>query len=225
MKKKNTLLVIGIALAITFSQQINAQEQSSYTGDKLSKHELKKLKKQEQKANDIADFKKAKDALLSGNWVLEANRIYFQKGTPIHTDDQTNFISLENNTAYLKFSYNLYPSFRETIHNNNYDIKAINSLVRVMGVGTTMKGIPTKVKLKEDKKGNIIYQTNIIGTIMKPNQTYTHTTINLVLTLNHESKTAEITFNSVFRFDNQLRIQGDLVPSNESIAYDGRMSF
>ena len=206
--KTKIKFILSCALFISISMpSIYAQQTEKNLGKNLSKHEIKELKKQQRDANNQADFEKAKAALEHGNWVLEADRIYPEFGSPMRVSERDNFVSLENNTSLIKLSKNLFYG--------SYHVKYLDSYIKSLGSGITLKGNPTKIQMNEDKFGNVIYQMNLIGTAM---------TANLTLTLDHKSNRAEIIVSSIGT-DARFRLMGELVPVYESTAYKGGTNF
>lgn len=205
MKTKVTYNLICVLFVLSLMPQVQAQntEKKDIRNKDQGKETIDISRKQQREALNMADFEKAKAALESGNWILEADRIYPENGSPIRVSEQDNFVSLENNTSLVKLSHNMFYG--------EYHKKYLGSYIKTLGSGITLKGTPTKIQMKEDKFRNVIYQMNLIGTAM---------TANLILTLYNESMRAEVAITSIGT-DAKFKLVGNLIPIDESSAYKG----
>ena len=196
MKTKILILVIGVMLGLEPVTTAVAQDSPNKNGQELSRKEKKELRKKQQEAIDQADFEKAKDALENGNWVLEANRLYTKWGRTINVSDQTNFVSLENNTVYMQLAF--------------------NNLIGPNGLGgITLKGRPTNIKISEDKHGNITYKMSVNGNAL---------TADITVRLTNGNRYADAEVNAMTT-SSRLQFAGQLVPLEESTTYRSGLDF
>lgn len=191
MKTKLLIMLMGVLLGLGTITQVYAQN-----SDTMTRQEKRAMKKKQRTAADMAQFEQAKQALENGDWVLEANRLYTKWGRLINVSDQTNFVSLENNTAYMQLAFNGYTG--------------PNGLG-----GITLKGKPTQIKMTEDKNGNITYQMSVIGNALTAD-------ITVRLSKGNNFADAEV---SAATTSARLRFAGQLVPLDQSTTYRSGMDF
>lgn len=84
-------------------------------------------------------------ALTQNNFVLEAERITFRRGRPAYVNPSTNFISLQDNKAIIQIAFT----------SKNGGPNGIG--------GITLDGNASNIKMKTDKKGDILYNMSVIG--------------------------------------------------------------
>ncbi|PSK81224.1 DUF4251 domain-containing protein [Prolixibacter denitrificans] len=195
MKTKILTMVMGVLLGVGTITQAYAQN-SGNGQDTMTRQEKRAMKKKQREAANMAQFEQAKQALENGDWVLEANRLYTKWGRLINVSDQTNFVSLENNTAYMQLAFNGYTG--------------PNGLG-----GITLKGKPTQIKMTEDKNGNITYQMSVIGNALTAD-------ITVRLSKGNNFADAEV---SAATTSARLRFAGQLVPLDQSTTYRSGMDF
>ncbi|GET21691.1 hypothetical protein JCM18694_19370 [Prolixibacter denitrificans] len=188
-------MVMGVLLGVGTITQAYAQN-SGNGQDTMTRQEKRAMKKKQREAANMAQFEQAKQALENGDWVLEANRLYTKWGRLINVSDQTNFVSLENNTAYMQLAFNGYTG--------------PNGLG-----GITLKGKPTQIKMTEDKNGNITYQMSVIGNALTAD-------ITVRLSKGNNFADAEV---SAATTSARLRFAGQLVPLDQSTTYRSGMDF
>lgn len=191
MKTKLVIMLMGVLLGLGTITQVDAQNSGTMT-----RQEKKAMRKKQRDAANLAQFEQAKQALENGDWVLEANRLYTKWGRLINVSDQTNFVSLENNTAYMQLAFNGYTG--------------PNGLG-----GITLKGKPTQIKMTEDKDGNITYQMSVIGNAL---------TADITVRLNKGNNFADAEVNAATT-SSRLRFAGQLVPLDQSTTYRSGMDF
>jgi hypothetical protein len=191
MKTKLVIMLMGVLLGLGTVTQVSAQN-----SDTLTRQEKKAMRKKQRNAANMAQFEQAKQALENGDWVLEANRLYTKWGRVINVSDQTNFVSLENNTAYMQLAFNGYAG--------------PNGLG-----GITLKGKPTQIKMTEDKNGNITYQMSVIGNAL---------TADITVRLGKGNNFADAEVNAMTT-SARLRFAGQLVPLDQSTTYRSGMDF
>ncbi|GET24305.1 DUF4251 domain-containing protein [Prolixibacter sp. NT017] len=192
MKTKLLIMLMGVLLGLGTITQVYAQNSDPM----MTRQEKRAMKKKQRTAADMAQFEQAKQALENGDWVLEANRLYTKWGRLINVSDQTNFVSLENNTAYMQLAFNGYTG--------------PNGLG-----GITLKGKPTQIKMTEDKNGNITYQMSVIGNALTAD-------ITVRLSKGNNFADAEV---SAATTSARLRFAGQLVPLDQSTTYRSGMDF
>ncbi|WP_025864567.1 DUF4251 domain-containing protein [Prolixibacter bellariivorans] len=192
MKTKLVIMVMGVLLGLGTVTQVHAQNSDPM----MTRQEKRAMRKKQRTAADMAQFEQAKQALENGDWVLEANRLYTKWGRLINVSDQTNFVSLENNTAYMQLAFNGYTG--------------PNGLG-----GITLKGKPTQIKMTEDKNGNITYQMSVIGNAL---------TADITVRLNKGNNFADAEVNAATT-SARLRFAGQLVPLDQSTTYRSGMDF
>jgi len=195
MKTKIVIMVMGVLLGLGTVTQANAQN-SGNGRDNMTRQEKRAMKKKQREAVNMAQFEQAKQALENGDWVLEANRLYTKWGRLINVSNQTNFVSLENNTAYMQLAFNGHTG--------------PNGLG-----GITLKGKPTQIKMTEDKNGNITYQMSVIGNALTAD-------ITVRLSKGNNYADAEV---SAATTSARLRFAGQLVPLDQSTTYRSGMDF
>lgn len=195
MKTKLVAMVMGLLLGVGTVTQTYAQNSGNgqYT---MTRQEKRAVKKKQRETANMALFEQAKQALENGDWVLEANRLYTKWGRLINVSDQTNFVSLENNTAYMQLAFNGYTG--------------PNGLG-----GITLKGKPTQIKMTEDKNGNITYQMSVIGNAL---------TADITVRLSKGNNFADAEVNAATT-SARLRFAGQLVPLDQSTTYRSGMDF
>jgi len=195
MKTKIVIMVMGVLLGLGTVTQANAQN-SGNGRDNMTRQEKRAMKKKQREAVNMAQFEQAKQALENGDWVLEANRLYTKWGRLINVSNQTNFVSLENNTAYMQLAFNGHTG--------------PNGLG-----GITLKGKPTQIKMTEDKNGNITYQMSVIGNALTAD-------ITVRLSKGNNYADAEV---SAATTSARLRFAGQLVPLDQSTTYRSGIDF
>lgn len=196
MKTKILIMLISVLLGFGTVTQAFAQESLINTGKELTKQEKKELRKKQREAINQANFQRAVAALEDGNWVLEANRLYTKWGRTINVSDQTNFVSLEDSTAYMQLAFNNY------IGPNGLG-------------GITLKGRPTSIKMSTDKHGNITYHMSVIGNALNAD---------ITVRLNNGNQYADADVEAMTT-SGRLRFAGSLVPLDESTTYRSGMDF
>jgi hypothetical protein len=154
----------------------------------LIKKGVKLSKKLAQDSIEMQSFDKAKKALINKQWILEATQVYGKRGIVMQVNDNTNFIMLEKDKAYLQLAFNGFRSGPNGIG------------------GITLKGYPTKISLKTDKHGNITYTITVFG-----NGLNADITIWLAYGGNHAEAMVDATFSN-----GQITFSGQLVSLSDS---------
>ncbi len=168
---------------------------------KIQKENIKKemalAKKQARDSVRMAAFDKAKKALSNKDWILEATQVYSKWGRVFQVNDNTNFIMLEKDKAYLQLAFNGFSSGPNGIG------------------GITLKGYPTKTSIKTDKQGNITYTMNVFGNGLNAD---------ITIWLGYGDDHAEAMVNATFS-SGQVSFSGRLVPLADSNYYRSGMDF
>ncbi len=144
----------------------------------------------------VQDSVRAAEALAALerlDFVLEANRLAFKRGSMAFVTSNTNFISLSDDKAVIQIA----PFWRGGPN----------------GVGgITLEGRASNIRLKTDKKGNITLTFNVLGTALSA-------TIDVHVPLN--SYTGSVTVTPNFH-SNWVTLYGTLVPASESCVFKGK---
>jgi len=143
---------------------------------------------------DKALYAQAAQAIKNGDFVLESDQLQFKRGNIANVMNNTNFISMRNNTVTV-----------QTAFNNGF--QGANNLG-----GVTLEGSPRNIKVSTDKKGNLNYQMDVMGAILSAR---------VELTLYAESNRAVATVFPNFS-SNQLTLRGNIFPTEESNVFKGR---
>lgn len=196
MKTKAIIMMIGIMLGLGVMTQSYAQDTHTNVEKHLSRKARRELRKKERMAADQFMFQNAKSALKDGNWVLEANRLITKWGNTIPVDSNTNFVELENGTAYMQLAF--------AGHNGPNGLG-----------GITLKGKPTQIKMSTDKNGDVYYQMSVIGNAL---------TADIIVRLGSGDNYASAQVNAITS-GARLEFAGQLVPANDSSVYRSGMDF
>ena len=152
------------------------------------------LTTEERKAEDMALFNQAKQALADGSFVLETDKIEFRRGGIANVASNTNFISANDGYAVVQLAFNnARPGF------NNLG-------------GITLDGKINNVKTSTDRQGNITYRLDVQGS-------YLSAVIEVVLY--YGSDTAMATVYPNFS-SNRITVRGTLYPAELSNVFKGR---
>ncbi|GET24306.1 DUF4251 domain-containing protein [Prolixibacter sp. NT017] len=196
MKTKAIIMMMSIMLGFGVMTRSYAQDTHTNVEKNLSRKAKRELRKKERMAADQFMFQNAKAALKDGNWVLEANRLITKWGNTIPVDSNTNFVELQNGTAYMQLAF--------AGHNGPNG----------MG-GITLKGKPTQIKMSTDKNGNVYYQMSVIGNAL---------TADIIVRLGNGDNYASAEVNAITS-GARLQFAGQLVPASDSSVYRSGMDF
>ncbi|GET28236.1 DUF4251 domain-containing protein [Prolixibacter sp. SD074] len=196
MKTKAIIMMMSIMLGLGVMTQSYAQDTHTNVEKNLSRKARRELRKKERIAADQYMFQSAKAALKDGNWVLESNRLITKWGNTIPVDSNTNFVELQNGTAYMQLAF--------AGHNGPNG----------MG-GITLKGKPTQIKMSTDKNGDVYYQMSVIGNAL---------TADIIVRLGNGDNYASAQVNAITS-GAQLEFAGQLVPASDSTVYRSGMDF
>ena len=87
----------------------------------------------------------AVQALKNKDFVLEADRIEFKRGSFVYVTPNTNFVSVKGEKATIQLAFNTPAAGPNGIG------------------GITVDGTTSGVQMKTDKKGNVMYEMNVQG--------------------------------------------------------------
>lgn len=150
--------------------------------------------KEAQLAQDEIAFQKAIEALNEQEFVIEADRILFKYGRYSYVSPSTNFVSLSEGKATIQLAFN-------------------SPYAGPNGIGgITLDGNASNIKIKSDKKGNVIFSMNVQGVGVSAT-----VSINLIAGSNQCSAIVTPNFNSYI-----VTFSGNLYPKSESDVFKGR---
>ena len=140
---KRTLILMMVLLVNIVA---NAQtEKRIYTKEELESAKAREIQKQLEAIQDSINYVDAVCALENLDFVLEAEQLVFKRGQTAFVSSSTNFISLSDSKAVVQI--------------------ALFSGGGPNGVGgITVEGRASNIKMKTDKKGNISFSMNVMGT-------------------------------------------------------------
>ena len=144
--------------------------------------------------HDTALYAEAAQAIKNGDFVLESDQLQFKRGYVANVTNNTNFISMRNNTVTV-----------QTAFNNGF--QGVNSLG-----GVTLEGQPRNIKISMDKRGNLNYQMDVMGAVLSAR---------IELTLYADSNRAEATVFPNYS-SNRLTMRGKIFSTENSNVFKGR---
>ena len=153
-----------------------------------------KAKKAAEEAEANALFEQAVQALKNKDFVLEADRIEFKRGSFVYVTPNTNFVSVKGEKATIQLAFNTPAAGPNGIG------------------GITVDGTTSGVQMKTDKKGNVMYEMNVQGVAVSARVTF-----RMAKGTNKCTATVSPNFNS-----NRKSFTGNLYPSSESNVFKGR---
>ncbi len=180
---KRMMLVVALALLGSLSlSQLSAQESD------------RAQKKAQQAAENMAKFNLAVEAMKSQNFVLEAQQVQFGAGRSNYVISQNNFVLVDGDKGMVQLSFN-----------------SGNPGVNGAG-GITIAGQVDRVKMRTDKKGNVMYQFDINGN-----------GISGTVVINLPKGNSYATANVTSTFNNSLVIfRGDIIPGSQSSVFKAK---
>ncbi|MDD3108529.1 MAG: DUF4251 domain-containing protein [Alistipes sp.] len=185
MKKE----VVFLLLLLLCSGNIMAQK-----SERQAQRQKEKIAQQHE---DSLRYAVAVESLLSGNFVVEANRILFRRGETTNVNPNTNFILREGDQAFVQVAFN-------TVRPGPNGIG-----------GITVKGSVSDVTMKIGTKGQVTYSMQVQGLGISARVDLT-----LVDGSNRVSALITPNFNS-----NRVTLEGNLIPTSQSEVYKGRGHF
>lgn len=189
MDKRFVLLNVLLMFAVAVSEQT---ERRIYTKAEQEYAQRRQMEKRLEAIQDSIRAVEAFTALEQLDFVLEANRLAFKRGETAYVTSYTNFVSLSDDKAVIQIA-----PFNGGGPN---------------GVGgITLEGRASNIKLKTDKKGNVLFTMSVTGNGLSA-------TVNISLPKN--SYMATVMVNPNFH-SNRVTLYGTLVPANKSDAFKG----
>lgn len=132
-------------------------------------------------------------ALEDLDFVLEADRLIFKRGTSAFVSPITNFVSLHNDQATVQ-------------------VAPFNSISGPNGVGgVTVEGTASNIQIKTDKRGTSIFSMSVMGKGISAT---------VVITIPKGSNNASVTVNPNFN-SNRITLNGVIIPGDESRVFQG----
>ena len=190
MDKRLILLVMLLASAVAAGAQT---ERRIYTKAEQESAQKREVEKRIEAIQDSIRSVEAFAALEQLDFMLEANRLSFKRGETAYVTSNTNFVSLSDDKAVIQIApfYGGGPN----------------------GVGgITLEGRASNIKLKTDKKGNVILTMSVSGTGLSAM---------VDISLPKNSYMASVTVNPNFH-SNRVTLYGVLLPSGKSDVFKGR---
>ncbi|WP_373196138.1 DUF4251 domain-containing protein [Phocaeicola vulgatus] len=190
MDKRLILLVMLLASAVAAGAQT---ERRIYTKAEQESAQKREVEKRIEAIQDSIRSVEAFTALEQLDFVLKANRLSFKRGETAFVTSNTNFVSLSDDKAVIQIApfYGGGPN----------------------GVGgITLEGRASNIKLKTDKKGNVILTMSVSGTGLSAM---------VDISLPKNSYMASVTVNPNFH-SNRVTLYGVLLPSGKSDVFKGR---
>ncbi len=181
----NVLLMFAVAVGAQTERRIYTKAEQEYA-------QRRQMEKRLEAIQDSIRAVEAFTALEQLDFVLEANRLSFKRGETASVTSYTNFVSLSDDKAVIQIA-----PFNGGGPN---------------GVGgITLEGRASNIKLKTDKKGNVLFTMSVTGNGLSA-------TVNISLPKN--SYMATVMVNPNFH-SNRVTLYGTLVPANKSDAFKG----
>ena len=155
MKKIVLLLaVLLFGAGSMMAQQDKSAEKAAKQAEKEAKKAEKAAKKAAEEAEANALFEQAVQALKNKDFVLEADRIEFKRGSFVYVTPNTNFVSVKGEKATIQLAFNTPAAGPNGIG------------------GITVDGTTSGVQMKTDKKGNVMYEMNVQGVAVSARVTF-----------------------------------------------------
>lgn len=187
MKKVVLLLLIVLAFS-----------SCATTAEQQKQREAQKAAREAQQAADEAEemalFEQGVQALKDRDFVLEADRVEFKRGSFVYVTPSTNFVSMKGDRATIQLAFNGPYSGPNGIG------------------GITVEGSASNVEMKTDKKGNITMNMMVQGVAVSAS-----VSIRMVKGSNKCTATVNPNFNS-----ERVSFTGNLYPSDQSNIFKGR---
>lgn len=188
-------LCLGMsAEAQTTVKRLYPKEDKTETTQKQKKTRAERqAEKLAQEQLDSVNYVRAVQALEDLDFVLEADRLIFKRGTSAFVSPITNFVSLHNDEATVQ-------------------VAPFNSISGPNGVGgVTVEGTASNIQIKTDKKGTSIFSMSVMGKGISAT---------VVITLPKGSNNASVTVNPNFN-SNRITLNGVIIPGKESKVFQG----
>ena len=181
----NVLLMFAVAVGAQTERRIYTKAEQEYA-------QRRQMEKRLEAIQDSIRAVEAFTALEQLDFVLEANRLAFKRGETAYVTSYTNFVSLSDDKAVIQIA-----PFNGGGPN---------------GVGgITLEGRASNIKLKTDKKGNVLFTMSVTGNGLSA-------TVNISLPKNSYMATVMVNHNF---HSNRVTLYGTLVPANKSDSFKG----
>lgn len=151
-------------------------------------------KKIDQEVLDQRLYDEAKEAIEAKNFILEADRVEFKRGSTAYVSSNTNFVSVQGDKAVVQIAFNI-------------PVGGANGLG-----GITVDGTISGYKQTTDKKGTISISMNVMGTGISAQ-------VNIRLYKGSNNATVDISpnFNS-----NRFSLSGSIIPMRKANVFKGQ---
>lgn len=191
MRRMKKVLLL-LAVLIFGAGSMMAQQDKA--AERAAKKAEKEAKKAAEEAENNALFEQAIQALNDKDFVLEAERVEFKRGSFAYVTPSTNFVSLKGNKATIQLAFN-------------------GAFSGPNGIGgITVDGNASNIEMKTDKKGNVTFSMMVQGVAVSANVTF-----RMIKGSNKCTATVSPNFNS-----NRISFTGNLYPTEQSNVYKGR---
>lgn len=151
-------------------------------------------KKIEQEVLDQQLYEEAKNAINEKDFILEADRVMFKRGTSAFVSTNTNFVAVQGDKAVVQVAFNI-------------PVGGLNGLG-----GVTVDGNVSGYKQTTDKKGNIFVSMDVMGTGISAQ-------VNIRLDKGSNSATVDVSPNFS---SNHFSLSGSLIPISKANVFKGR---
>jgi len=197
MKKITLTVIMAICISIAVQAQVT-QEQLDNARKEVNEAKGKKEKKEKEKIfQSLLNSARAENALKaieSKDFVLEADRLVFKRGTSRYVNANTNFISLKGDKASVQIAFT-------------------GSRPGPNGIGgITLDGNVSNFEVKTNKHGNTLLSMYVVGAIISAR---------VDLELIKDTHKAITTVTSNFS-SNRFTLDGYIIPTSESDIFKGR---
>lgn len=193
MKQRFLAWALIGALSCIGAVGAQAATQTDKDAAKQEKVDKKAMKKRMQAVLDSVSFVRAVEALENHDFVLEADRLMFKRGETAYVSSGTNFVSLKGDEAVVQVA--------------PYNVGGPNGVG-----GVTVEGRASDIKIETDKKGNVTFSMNVLGSGISAS-----VYLSLPVGGNNASVTVDPNFSS-----NRITLSGTLLSTEQSSVYQGR---
>ena len=188
-------LCLGMSVeAQTTVKRLSPKEEKTETSQKQKKTRAeRRAEKLAQEQLDSVNYVRAIKALEDLDFVLEADRLIFKRGTSAFVSPITNFVSLHNDQATVQ-------------------VAPFNSISGPNGVGgVTVEGTASNIQIKTDKRGTSIFTMSVMGKGISAT---------VVITIPKGSNNAPVTVNPNVNA-NRITLNGVIIPGDEARVFQG----
>ena len=188
-------LCLGMSVeAQTTVKRLYPKEEKTETSQKQKKTRAeRRAEKLAQEQLDSVNYVRAIKALEDLDFVLEADRLIFKRGTSAFVAPIPNFVPLPTDQATVQ-------------------VAPFNSISGPNGVGgVTVEGTASNIQIKTDKRGTSIFSMSVMGKGISAT---------VVITIPKGSNNASVTVNPNFN-SNRITLNGVIIPGDESRVFQG----